>query len=121
MHGLTCLGALSDLRSLILTKVGVTNAVLRSMGGLSRLRSLHAPDAFRVTDAGLAHLAGLTGAKSLLLSLLVEIHCNPAPLCLRPCCKERCMCGGAQAASHAMAPFADEACRMGSVHEAEQL
>ena len=60
--GLACLSALSDLRSLTLAKVGVTNAVLRSVSGLNRLRSLHAPDAFRVTDPGVAHLAGLTGA-----------------------------------------------------------
>lgn len=47
-------------------QVGVTNTVLQGVGGLSKLRSLHMPDAFRVTDAGLSHLSTLTGAFFLL-------------------------------------------------------
>ncbi|BDA50828.1 probable Internalin A [Coccomyxa sp. Obi] len=59
--GLTNISALADLRQLSLTKVGVTNAVLRGVGGLQKLRSLHMHDAFRVTDVGLSHLSTLTG------------------------------------------------------------
>lgn len=39
----------------------MTNAVLCAVGLLTQLRSLHIPDAFRVTDAGLMHLSSLTG------------------------------------------------------------
>ena len=59
--GLASVGALSDLRSLSMERVGVTNGVLRAVGGLTRLRALHLPDAFRATDAGIAHLSALTG------------------------------------------------------------
>jgi hypothetical protein len=62
--GLACISALAELRTLTLTKVGVTNAVLRALSGLNRLRALHIPDAFRVTDAGAAFLSGLTGARA---------------------------------------------------------
>ena len=64
--GLASVAALSDLRSLSMERVGVTNGVLRALGGLIRLRSLHIPDAFRATDAGIAHLSTLTGELPLL-------------------------------------------------------
>lgn len=59
--GLASVAALSELRTLSMERVGVTNGVLRALGGLIRLRSLHIPDAFRATDAGIAHLSTLTG------------------------------------------------------------
>lgn len=54
------------IAALLLYQVGVTNAVLQGVGGLTKLRSLHIPDAFRVTDAGLRHLSTLTGAPNTL-------------------------------------------------------
>lgn len=70
--GLASVGALSDLRSLSMERVGVTNGVLRALGGLTRLRALHLPDAFRATDAGIAHLCALTGEYSYNLGLIIS-------------------------------------------------
>ena len=48
-------------------QVGVTNGVLRCAGALTKLQSLHIPDAFRVTDTGLHHLSSLTGAATFII------------------------------------------------------
>lgn len=40
----------------------MTNGVLRGLSGLTKLHTLHIPDAYRITDAGLQHLSALTGA-----------------------------------------------------------
>lgn len=55
-------------------QVGVTDAVVRAAGACARLAALHMPDAFRVTDAG---LAGLRNATALVRSMR---SCH-APVC----------------------------------------
>lgn len=54
--------------SLAAAQVGVTDAVVRSAGLCPRLTALHIPDAYRVTDQG---LAGLRRATQL-------VRCAPA-------------------------------------------
>lgn len=46
----------------VLLQVGVTNGVLRGLGGLTKLHTLHVADAYRVTNAGLHFISHLTGA-----------------------------------------------------------
>ena len=58
-------------------QVGVTNGVLRCAGMLTKLQSLHMPDAFRVTDAGLRHLSTLTGATSFSRHLALSVETPP--------------------------------------------
>ena len=48
----------------VLLQVGVTNGVLRGLGGLTKLHTLHIADAYRVTNAGLHFISHLTGANS---------------------------------------------------------
>ena len=42
-------------------QVGVTNGVLRGVGGLTKLNTLHIADAYRVTNAGLDFISRLSG------------------------------------------------------------
>ena len=39
----------------------MSNGVLRGLSGLTKLRTLQIPDAYRVTDAGLQFISTLTG------------------------------------------------------------
>ena len=50
-------------------QVGVTNGTLRALSGLTGLRELHLPDAFRVTNSGLEYLSTLTGIQSKISTL----------------------------------------------------
>lgn len=48
----------------------MTNGVLRGLSGLTKLHTLHMPDAYRVTNAGLHFISTLTGGSPACCTLL---------------------------------------------------
>ena len=63
-----CIRGLPDLRVLVATQEQVTDNSMESIGRQKRLERLHLSNVRRVTDAGVAHLCGLSRLRSLHLT-----------------------------------------------------
>ena len=68
----------------VLLQVGVTNGVLRGLGGLTKLHTLHIADAYRVTNAGLHFISNLTGACTICGTIHACLHADLATIAVCP-------------------------------------